>query len=170
MTKQEFANIAAAMKAYYPRDNFLPDTISMTAWYEALQDIDYNVAKNAVQAHVQLSPYPPTVADIRKNSVKITTPEVMGDWSDGWGQVKRAISRYGSWDMAGALSSFDDTTREAVKRLGWDDICSSENIETTRAQFRQTYELISKWETEQACIPAKIKAQLGELKLLGGKA
>ena len=33
MNKQEFSNLAAVMKAYYPQDWFIPDKVSMTAWF-----------------------------------------------------------------------------------------------------------------------------------------
>lgn len=166
MNKQEFSSLAAAMKAYYPQDWFIPDKISMTAWYTALCDLDYDTAKKAVQIHVQTSPFAPSVADIRKRAAEIICP-VQSDWSDGWGQVRKAISKYGMWDFDGAMASFDPYTAEAVKRIGWESICTTENIETTRAQFRQVYELVSKREKEQMCLSENLR-QIGELKMLKG--
>lgn len=168
MNKQEFSNLAAVMKAYYPQDWFIPDKVSMTAWFTALCDLDYDTAKKAVQIHVQTSPFAPSVADIRKRAVEIICP-VQSDWSDGWGQVRKAISRYGMWDFDGAMASFDPYTAEAVKRIGWEDICTTENIETTRAQFRQVYELVSKRKKEQMCLSENLRQQIGELKMLKGE-
>lgn len=167
MNKQEFSKVAATLKACYTRDNFLPDTVSMTVWYEALKDIDYETVKKAAMAHIQTSPYPPTIADIRLKAVETVSPK--SDWSDGWGQVRKAISRYGMWDYSGAMASFDEYTAEAVNRIGWEAICMSENIDTTRAQFRQAYELVAGRKKEQLCLSEGIAAKLEELKMLKGE-
>ena len=41
-----------------------------------------------------------------------------------------------------AMESFDEVTREAVKRLGFQNICLSENIVADRARFAEIYQAI----------------------------
>lgn len=166
MNKQEFSKIAATLKACYSKDSFLPDAVAMTVWYEALKDIDYETAKKAAMAHVKTSPYPPTISDLRKRAVDAVSPK--SDWSDGWGQVRKAIGAYGMWDEKGAIESLDHYTAETVKRMGWQSICSSENAEVTRAQFRQVYELVSSREKEQLCLAEGVQL-LSNLKMLKGE-
>ena len=40
------------------------------------------------------------------------------------------------------MESFDEVTREAVKRLGFQNICLSENIVADRARFAEIYQAI----------------------------
>ena len=63
-------------------------------------------------------------------------------WSDGWDQVLRAVRKYGSYRPVEAMESMDEITREAVRRLGYKELCMSENIMAERAQFRMIFEQI----------------------------
>jgi hypothetical protein len=62
------------------------------------------------------------------------------------------------------------TTRAAVERIGWTDICQSENPETIRAQFRQIYEISAQREVEDRQLPESVKGVINGIavKLLGG--
>ena len=40
------------------------------------------------------------------------------------------------------MESFDEVTRDAVKRLGFQNICLSENIVADRARFAEIYQAI----------------------------
>ena len=42
------------------------------------------------------------------------------------------------------MESFDEITREVVKRLGFQNICLSENIVADRARFAEIYQAIKK--------------------------
>lgn len=171
MNAEETAKVLAVLTVAYPAlaDDKARERVNL--WHAMFADEPYSLVYSAVQQFIATDSkgYAPSIGQIKGICARVANPAI-GDWTEGWGQVNKAISKYGSWDKAGAMASFDETTAEAVRRLGWEEICSSQNIETTRAQFRQAYELISKRENEEACLPAKIKAQLSELKLLGGKA
>ena len=58
-------------------------------WYKFLCDIDYKTLSAAVQRHMMTSPYPPTIADLRKHSA----PEIeqMSELA-AWALVRQAIS------------------------------------------------------------------------------
>ena len=43
-----------------------------------------------------------------------------------------------------AMAAMGEITQEAVRRIGWTNICESENPEALRAQFRQVYEICEK--------------------------
>lgn len=66
MQKNEFLNLAAAIKTYYPKDNILPTKESMELWYDLLSDLDYKMAQNAMKNYVKKNQYPPTIADLRQ--------------------------------------------------------------------------------------------------------
>ena len=58
-------------------------------------------------------------------------------------EVLRAIKMFGSYRETEALQSMTETTRQAVKRMGFRNICLSENIMAERANFRTIFEQIA---------------------------
>ena len=142
MTRDEFANLTKALKTYYPRDNMLPNMEAMELWYRDLADIPYTVAEAALRKYVSTNKFSPTIADIREMAVTVSVGE-KPLWSDGWDQTLKAIRKYGSYNPAAAMESLDDITRQTVQRLGYLELCRSENIMADRANFRMIFEQIA---------------------------
>ena len=155
MTRDEFRLFAAALKTYYPRDGILPNKQAMELWYKQLQDIPYEIAEIALNKWVAISKWAPTIADMREQATMIG----LGDkplWSDGWEEVMRAIKKYGSYRESEAIGSMSELTRKTVKRLGFRNICVSENIAADRANFRMIFEQLSEQEQAKRKIPANL--------------
>lgn len=87
--------------------------------------------------------FKPTVAELREIYTDLVSP-VLSDWSEGWEKVSKAIGHYGMYQEAAAMESFDEVTREVVKRLGFQNICLSENIVADRARFAEIYQDIQR--------------------------
>ena len=160
MTKEEFKILAKGMKAVYTQPTFLPDSDSLNVWFSLLQDLDYMIAQAAIQKYMLTNKFPPTIADIREAATTVSIGE-KPLWSDGWEQVLKNISKYGmcTYDpdrLAECMNSFDPLTRQAVKRLGWKELCMSENIMADRANFRMIYEQIADREYNAKQIPMKL--------------
>lgn len=147
MTKEEFGKFAMAMKTYYPRDVSLTTKEAAALWYEQLKDIQYQAATLFLNKWVATEKWSPTIADIRSGISDITQGEVL-DWGNGWKQVERAIHVYGMYREKEALKSMDSVTRKAVERLGFTNICTSENIVAERANFRNLYEGLAQKEKD----------------------
>lgn len=168
MTKGEFVKIADAIKTFYPTDKLLPNKEAMQLWYQELQDLPYEIAMVAVRKHVNTSRFPPTVADLREAAVSTThKPQ---NWADGWENLRRAIRHFGYYQQEEALSSMDEMTRTVVIRLGWKELCMSENVMQDRANFRMVYEQEQRHVSEQAALPEGLKVQIGRLQNGGGVA
>lgn len=155
VTKDEFKILAKGMKAVYTQPTFLPDSDSLNVWFSLLQDLDYIVAQAAIQKYMLTNKKCPTIADIRELSTSITVGE-KPLWSDGWEEVLKAIRKFGSYRESEALESMSETTRRAVQRLGFKNICMSENIMADRANFRMIYEQIAEREHTARQIPMKL--------------
>lgn len=173
MEKQEFAQFAMAMKTYYPRENLLPNNQAMELWFRQLQDIPFVIAEASLNKWVATNKWSPSIADIREMAASVKNGEVP-DWGEGWEQVLRAIRKFGSYREGEALASMDDLTRRCVERLGFRNICMSENINTDRANFRDIYKTLAERQQkdQQISLPLKelIKGiQQKEQKLLGGE-
>ena len=164
MTKKEFALFAAALKTYFPREGLLPSNQAMELWYAQLCDIPYQVAETALNTWVATNKWSPSIADIREQAVLITSGAPK-DWGSGWQQTLRAIAKYGYYQKDKALDSLDDLTRATVERLGFDNLCMSENQEVDRANFRMIYEQLSQRKKMENQIPATLKNLISTMKM-----
>lgn len=142
MDKQEFAKFAMALKTYYPKEGLLPNQQAMELWFRQLEDIPYQLAEIALNKWVATNKWSPTIADIREAVASVSYGE-KPLWSDGWEQVLTAIKKYGSYNPAAALASMDKITADTVRRLGYVDLCRSENIMADRANFRMIFEQLA---------------------------
>ncbi len=155
MTKDEFKILCKGMKAVYPQPTFLPDAYAFKVWYSLLQDLDYTIAQAAIQKYMLINEFPPTIADIRKNAVSVQAGDKK-TWSEGWEEVMKAIGNFGSYREEEALESMSEITRKAVKKLGFRNICLSENITADRANFRTIYEQMAENEYTAKQIPLNL--------------
>ena len=69
----------------------------------------------------------------------------------------KAVSKYGYYNTEEALASMDPVTRKCVKRLGWENICTSENQIADRANFRQIYEQERQRHREHLQLPEAVR-------------
>lgn len=166
MTYDEFKILAKGMKAVYTQPTFLPDADAFNIWYQLLQDIDYKIANAAIQKYMLTSKFPPTIADIREQAASVVNGE-KPLWSDGWEEVVRAIKNYGSYGQKEAMESMSDITRMAVRRMGYIDLCRSENPVADRANFRMIFEQIAEREQKQNQLPVSLKNLIEEAKRKG---
>lgn len=131
-------------------------------WYEQLKDLDYNVVQTGVNKWVSTHKWSPTIAEIREMAHQVSRGE-LPDWGTAWDQVLKAISRFGSYRPQEALASMTPLARKTVERLGFINICMSENIAADRANFRMIYEELAEREAKEALIPASIREQIQEI-------
>lgn len=165
MNKKEFALFASALRTYYPREKLLPNEQAMELWFNQLQDIPYKLAELTLNTWVATNKWSPSIADIREKATGLTHGAVK-DWGEAWQEVLRAISKYGQYQELEALESMSETTRRVVDRLGFRNICLSEEIQVDRANFRMIYEQETQREKEEAQIPQKLKALIANTALL----
>lgn len=169
MTKQEFSLFAAALRTYYPKEKILPNEQAMQLWYTQLQDLDYKLAVLVLNKWVATNKWSPSIADIREQAAEANKGQSK-DWGEAWHDVLLSIGKYGSYQEQAALESFDELTRQAVKRLGYRNICLSEDINVDRANFRMIYEQLEQRQKQDAQIPSKLKEMLEQVSkpLIGG--
>lgn len=159
MNKQEFSKWVMALKTYYPREQLLPNEQAMELWYQALKDIPMQVAEATLRKWVATNKWSPTIAEIRENAVDVKHGDAL-DWSDGWDKVQLAIRRYGQYNPKEAMATFDPVTRETVKRLGFYNLCVSENPMSDRKQFRDTFEIMAKRQQMRMQLPLELQESI----------
>lgn len=168
MNKKEFALFASALRTYYPREKLLPNEQAMELWFNQLQDIPYQLAELTLNKWVATNKWSPSIADIREQALGITQGAAI-DWGEAWQSVLRAISKYGSYQELEALESMDETTRRVVERLGFRNICMSEEIQVDRANFRMIYEQEQERTRQDAQLPPRLKELMASMPLLLGE-
>ena len=173
MDKKEFSMYAMAIRTYYPKESILPNQQAMELWYRELQDIPYDVAEAALRQWVATNKWSPSIADIREMASTVQHGSIP-DWGDGWEQVLMAIRKFGTYRIPEAMESFDPLTKQCVERLGFRNICMSENINQDRANFRMIYEQLAerKAKEQQMSLPLKeivLRLQQNDVKMLEGK-
>jgi len=111
---------------------------SLEVWHNALSDLTDEMFEVAVLHIVRSNKFYPKIAEIRETAFSLCTTEHSKTGDEAWGEVMQQISRTGTW---GEPEFKDDITAQAVRNLGWKEICTMDNsqIEITRAQFRNLY-------------------------------
>lgn len=163
MTAQETLKIMALIKTAYPRfGDGLDPKASARLWHEMLNDLDYGQVQVALKRWIATEKWPPSIAEIRSMASDLTSNSV-GDWTEGWSQVTKAIRKYGYCAEGDALDSMDDVTRDCVMAIGWQNICQSTEIGVERGHFRTMYEQRKNSIRKSEAIPDSLKTPVEKL-------
>lgn len=162
MKKTETVQLLAVVNAAFPNMQVTEAMVSL--WHELLGDLDFGIAKMAVKKLILESPYPPTIADVRKRAVEITTlPEERIDASEAWGEVMKAIRFYGYYREAEAMESMPPMVAKVAKYMGWQEICHSERPDVVRGQFLRMYETVANREKQDRLLPVAMRDEIRRL-------
>lgn len=159
MQKNEFAILVAALKEAYPRTKMMETQEGFKQWYEMLKDIPYKVMAAVVYTWISTQDRAPAISQLREQAANITQGKIP-DWSEKYKEVVRLIHSYGYMRVEEAYEKMDELTRETVKRIGgFEYLCKSsiENEVADRANFRDTYNNLTKREEEDRMIPLPLK-------------
>lgn len=162
MDRKEFALIALALQEYYPRDKLLQTKEAKELWFRQLEDIPYKLAEAGVQKWVSLNKWSPTIADIREMVASVSLGNTP-DWGEAWNEVQVAIRRYGSYRIGDALDSLSPLARKTAERMGFRNLCMSENESADRANFRMIYEQLANRQKQDAQLPMSLKMLIAEV-------
>ena len=163
MTAKQFEKITKAITTAFPWANLFPNAEAVDIWYRKLGDIPYEVMTAVVNRWIETKTQPPTIAALRQEA-DIVVNGLPPTWADGWEQVQKAIGRYGYMQREAALASMDEVTAETVRRIGWQQICESENVDALRANFRMVYETMSRRAQEGRMISAGTQHKLDSVR------
>lgn len=163
MTKKEFATFAMALKTYYPRDNVLPNDKAAELWFMQLSDIPYEVAEAGLNKWVSFNKWSPTIADIREMACDVLHDE-FPDWGEAWEEVMHAIRKYGAYRTREAMESLKPLTRKVTERIGFKNLCMSENQMADRASFRMIYEHMSERAKREEQMPKHLRDAIDRIK------
>ena len=78
-------------------------------------------------------------------------------------EVQKAIRYFGSYRVDEALESLSPLARKATERIGFKNMCMSENPEVSRANFRMVYEQLAEREKRDAQMPESLKIVMAQV-------
>lgn len=162
MDKKEFAVFASALRTYYSKENLLPNSQAAELWFRQLQDIPFPIAEATLNKWVATNKWSPSIAEIRALAAEIKNGK-LPDWGEAWEETCKAIKRFGFYRPKEALESLSPLTRKTVERLGFTNLCLSENPTADRANFRQCYETVAKREHENNVLPLPLQETIKQL-------
>lgn len=134
MNDREAASVVAAIAAAFPQWPASKETVRVYA--DLLGDLSHADVMAALRDLLLTEDRWPTVASIRRsvaNRAGVLAPSAM----QAWGEVTRQADTVG---RTGRPRWSHPALEEAVKAIGWYEICMSTNPETLRSQFTRMYE------------------------------
>lgn len=142
MTELQIKKLVAILVAAFPAGKFTSDTVAI--YERMLGDLDYALAQAAVERLLATAKFLPTVAEIREAALTLSAGETRPG-GEAWGEVLRAIGRYGYMRTPGVDFQFTDPViLECVRAMTWRELCDSENQEADRARFTELYDRLAK--------------------------
>lgn len=162
MTRDEFKKIVAGLRTVYATHNFMPTKEAFEIWFEMLKDLPFEVVNQAAVYHIQTEKFPPTVADLRRNSMKFTSEKYPSEL-DAWNMVSKAL-RNGYYGAEKEFAKLPPIVQEAVgspsniRNWSQADLESVESV--ISSNFMRTYRIVCKRAEEQGQTASYIREQL----------
>lgn len=168
MAKAEIIKILAILKANY--SNAFKDMTKQEAeakinlWTSMFADVEPEEMLLAVQKIIATKPYFPTVAEVRSVLAEIKAERIL-DAGAAWEEVRAAIREYGRYQPEQAFQSMSPVTRLVAKRMGWIELCMSEEQSIDRAHFFKIYQTEESRQKENALLPLEMFEKLEQKQL-----
>lgn len=137
MTKAETYELFAVMKIEYRDIDDSDDRIAL--WHQVLGDVPYELVNHALQLWLrdtEKGKWPPKPGELRGLSIEQGCGVPSAE--EAWAQVLAEVRRIGSY---GSPQFTCEPIRQAVRAIGWREICQSETLGVERAHFFRTYEV-----------------------------
>lgn len=163
MNKQETVQVITLLAGNYDSISKKDSTqkqLMINTWQECLGDLDYRLVLEAVKKTMITSPYPPTIADIRKNAVEMLKPATQKTAIEAWNEAYKMICSglYMTEEQFNIASpevkKFFGNVRQ-VRELALTDADVVNSV--TKGQFLKQYEVIVNREKEQKLLPQSMQ-------------
>lgn len=163
MTRQETIQVITLLAGNYDsiaNKDKTQKQLMINTWQECLGDLDYRLVLEAVKKTMITSPYPPTIADIRKNAVEMLKPSTQKTAIEAWNEAYKMICSglYMTEEQFNTASpevqKFFGSVRQ-VRELALTDTDIVNSV--TKGQFLKQYEVIVNREKEQKLLPQSMQ-------------
>lgn len=168
MTEQETVKIVTLIVMSYPASEKFRDENAVKAmvavWSNIFHDDPFRLVELAVQKHVSINKWPPSVAEIRDIMVDVMHPEIIPP-DLAWAAVSDLMYANGRYDYGRSESILPPLVRRTVEVIGWDNLyelhCEGSRggkPGLDRVAFMDQYKPAYEREREKASLPQSILA------------
>ena len=158
-----FVKCMRVLENAYPRFEITNDKDKLSLWHELIgKDTEEVVFMLAIKKYIINNEFPPTIAGIKKEVSNILTSGDP-DTTEAWSEVQKSIRRYGMYRETEALESLSEETRNVVKAIGFQNLCTSVDHMADRAHFIRLYESRSKKKHEHVAMGPRLTEQIKQL-------
>jgi hypothetical protein len=151
MSKQDTAQILAVLSAGFPNVTVSKETARV--YHEVLGDLEPRDVAEAVSQLLRMSEWFPSAATIRRQALELygglAIPTAVA-----WGLVTKSVVEHGY--MKG-LQVSDPLIVEAVRMIGWSQVCHSDKPDGIRYQFSKVYDELRKEHDNKIVLGSKAK-------------
>lgn len=166
MTETEALQVVRALTEAYRRDPWSKDRIKL--WVALLRDLDYPTAMASVVSWVATEKWPPAPAEIRERCLEVTG-QGLPDGDEAWEEVRAQITKVGSkrgmLDYRTGEQIFPAWSNvlvgQVADRMGWDELCGSDNDVADRAHFLRMYASARERARRDAVTPDAVRVMVG---------
>ena len=163
MNKKEIVQVITLLARNYNTISQKTKTekeLMINSWYECLGDLDYTLVLQAVKKAMIEIPYPPTIAEIRKNALELENllpkKTAIEAWQEAYSMISNGIyMTKEEFDSASPIVKKFFGSVGQVKELA---MCSSNEVNTVvKGQFLKQYEILVKREENERLLPQSMK-------------
>jgi hypothetical protein len=132
-------------------------------WHSSFKHLDPKVCAAAAKIYVHRGFYSqPRVSEFDAILQEMHSKAAnIPDADEAFRLACEAIRKFGYQRGAEGIASLPDSVARAVRTLGWNEMCTSENQPALRAHFRQVYESVANRMTKNAAMSPQLQKLLG---------
>ena len=151
MTIQESLQIITVLIAAYPAIKLSEENIAV--YSNHLLDADFRACKKATEDLTNTCKFFPSIAEIRETTLRYTPNAYIPSPSEAWANVAEQLQHAGTWHSP---TFAHPLIAQAVRTMGWYDLCRSDNQMADRAHFMRIYSDLrdTSWRQALCALPA----------------
>lgn len=167
MTKQEVIEALTLIVMSYPasfKDGSAVQGMS-EVWYRIFRDDNPKLVALAIQKHIAVSKWPPSIAEVREQMTELEHPEILPP-DVAWGAVVDRIETDGQY-LADLERVFPPLIAKVLRTIGWSEICEMHRGEygkylngQDKKAFMELYKPAYERAREKAMLPQGLRADV----------
>ncbi len=134
MTRAEALEIISVLTAAYPQANLSKETGNI--YVRFLIDLSFEIGQAAVLDLISKNKWFPSISELREAANKMLPNEIPST-EQAWAEVEESFHSVGSYQTP---HFSNPVIEQAVRTLGWRELCLSTNPIADRAHFFKVYE------------------------------
>lgn len=167
MTEKETIQVVTLIVMSYPSSEKFKDETSLkgmvAVWKNIFKDDNAQLVEMAVQKHIAVNKWPPSIAEIREQMVNLTRPDIVPP-DVAWTAVSDLLHAKDEFGHFNVYDVLPEPVARVVETIGWSNLynlhCGSRRGNKDgmdRVAFMDLYKPAYEREREQAMLPERIR-------------